>query len=119
MSRPHPSIYHLTTPDAWEAARAAGAYTAPSLASEGFIHASTPAQVEGSANRFFEGQPTLLALELDPGRLRSELRWDLSSHSADPFPHVYGPIDLDAVVAVVAWDRGDDGRFRWPPAGRP
>ena len=110
------TIYHLTTQDAWNAARTAGEYRAESLATEGFIHASTAEQVEASANRFFALETNLLLLELAPEQLKSPLRWEASSHSEHPFPHVYGPINVEAVVRVFAWARGSAGTFQWSPA---
>ena len=53
-----PNIFHITTRPAWDAAQAAGAYEAPSLASEGFIHMSAAHQVAKTANRRFRAPPT-------------------------------------------------------------
>ena len=110
-------IYHLTTAPAWDEAQAAGAYRAASLASEGFLHASTAGQVEGSANRYFAGHPTILVLTVDLGRVAVPVRWERSPHADDPFPHLYGPLNLDAVVDVTTWARSADDSFRWPPGG--
>ena len=77
----------------------AGKYQADSLVTEGFIHCSTAAQVEASGRRHFAGQTGLVVLEIDPGKLRWELRWEGSSHGG-AFPHLYGPLDLDAVISV-------------------
>ena len=110
-------IYHLTTDAAWAEGQAAGAYRAASLEAEGFIHASTAGQAEGSANRFFGGRPSVVVLTIHLGRVVAPVRWERSAHSAEPFPHLYGPLNLDAVVDVVPWDRSADGSFRWPPAG--
>jgi uncharacterized protein (DUF952 family) len=65
---------------------------------EGFIHCSTAAQVESSGRRHFAGQAGLVVLEIDPEKLRWELRWE-DSHG-EAFPHLYGPLDLDAVISV-------------------
>jgi uncharacterized protein (DUF952 family) len=103
-------ILHITTAPEWEAARAAGAYTAPSLESEGFIHCSLPTQVTHVADWFYRDVPDLVLLCIDPGRLTSELRWEPSADAfAGDFPHVFGPIQTAAVVEVVSWARGDDG----------
>src|SRR5690348_3957703 len=103
-------ILHITTSSAWEAADAAGAYSAPSLETEGFIHCSLPTQVTHVADWFYRDVPDLVLLCIDPGRLTSELRWEPSADAfAGDFPHVYGPIDPVAVVDVVPWERSDDG----------
>jgi uncharacterized protein (DUF952 family) len=65
---------------------------------EGFIHCSTAAQVEASGRRHFAGQTGLVVLEIDPEKLRWELRWEKSG--GDEYPHLYGPLDLEAVISV-------------------
>jgi uncharacterized protein (DUF952 family) len=103
-------ILHITTAPEWETARANGEYRAPSLETEGFIHCSLPTQVTHVADWFYRDVPDLRLLCVDPSRLTSELRWEPSADAfAGDFPHVYGPIDVDAVVAAVPWERGDDG----------
>jgi uncharacterized protein (DUF952 family) len=104
-------IYHIAAGADWEAARAAGAYTADSLASEGFIHCSTAAQVAGTAQRFFAGRQDLVLLEIDPARLTAELRYE-EGEPGVLFPHIYGPLDLAAVVAARPFAPGPDGGFR-------
>ena len=103
-------ILHITTAPEWLAAQAAGEYRAPSLDTEGFIHCSTPAQVTHVGDWFYRDVPDLVLLCIEPSLLTSELRWEPSSDAfAGEFPHVYGPIALDAVRAVVPWARGEDG----------
>src|SRR5882757_6371999 len=93
-------IYHLTTKQEWLQAQPAGQYEAPSLAAEGFIHCSEERQVSGVLERYFQGQTGLLKLSIDTERLTSPLYYDWSPSLEDTFPHIYGAINLDAVVAV-------------------
>ena len=103
-------ILHIATAPEWAAARATGEYRTSSLGSEGFIHCSLPTQVTHDADWFYRDVPDLVLLCVDPGRLTSELLWEASSDAfAGEFPHVYGPIPIAAVRAVVPWPRGDDG----------
>ena len=97
----HSTIYHITTRAAWEQARAAGVYTASSLTQEGFIHASTREQVVGTANLFFKGADGLVLLAIATARLSAELRYEWAIDVNQSFPHIYGPLNLDAVVEVV------------------
>jgi glutathione S-transferase len=106
-------IYHITPAAAWQEAQAAGAYTADSLAAEGFIHLSTRAQVLWVAARFYRGQPGLLLLAVDEARLTAELRYE-ESEPGQRFPHLYGPLNLDAVVAAHPFPPEADGSFRLP-----
>ena len=91
-------IFHITTAVAWEAALREGEYRPPSLASEGFIHCSRGRQLDGVLERFFEGQRGLIALEIDPDRVEAEVRYD--GVDGDAFPHIYGALNLDAVVGL-------------------
>ena len=114
------TILHITSKSAWSAAQQAGAYTADSLASEGFIHCSKIDQVLRVANAFFPAQSGLVLLVIDPARLSSELRWEAGTDKADElFPHVYGPVNLEAVISVLDFEPGEDGRFALPPSLKP
>jgi uncharacterized protein (DUF952 family) len=116
-------ILHITTESAWQAALRAGVYAPPSLATEGFIHCSTPAQTAETANLFFRGQPGLVLLCIDSSRLSSELKYESPTDAAarpraGSFPHIYGMLELSAVVAVVPFPPDPDGSFclpRLPP----
>ena len=118
------NIYHITTRKAWIDATRLGRYSAPSLEKDGFIHASTLRQVLPVAAQFYRGQKRLVILELDPGRLTSELKWEAPAGGSPPpgvpegdaFPHVYGPINLDAVIHVLDFNAGADGEFSLPPS---
>jgi uncharacterized protein (DUF952 family) len=108
-------ILHLTTQAAWSAAQAGGKYAADSLAGQGFIHCSKVAQVLRVANVFYPGQHGLVLLVIDPVLLKSELRWEPGADLAtELFPHVYGPINLDAVVQVIDFEPAVDGKFYLP-----
>ena len=95
------TIYHVTTHEAWKQAQQQGFYTAPSLETEGFIHNSEAHQVAGVLERYYKGQTDLLKLVIDTNKLTSRLQYDLASSINENFPHIYGPINLDAVVDVV------------------
>lgn len=107
-------ILHITTRAAWDAARASGRYEAPSLVGEGFIHFSDIGQVTRVADARFRGTPGLVLLCVAADRLIAPLRDERSDAGEETFPHLYGPLNLDAVRAVVAFPEGDDG-FELPP----
>ena len=104
-------ILHITTPADWQAALEAGLYHAVSLESEGFIHCSIAQQIAATANRFYAGQSDLLLLHIDPQALAAELRWEAAD--GQDFPHIYGPVNLDAVVEVEAFNPDADGSFHY------
>jgi len=107
-------ILHITHRSDWEAAQATGEYRADSLAAEGFIHCSTVGQVLGPANEFYRGQDDLVLLVIDPARLAAELVYEDSYHIGTAFPHIYGPLNLDAVTSVVPFPPLADGTFELP-----
>ncbi len=113
------TIFHITTRAEWQRACEQGAYRAESLASEGFIHASTAAQVAGSANRFFSEGEGLVVLKIELERLTVAIDWASSSHSPDPFPHLLGPLNLDAVIEAIPLAADPSGIFVWPPTSSP
>lgn len=98
-------IFHITTRAAWDAACAEGAYRPASLAREGFIHASTAAQVVPTANARFRGAGDLVLLCIDPARLDAPLRFEHppahDPRAHEQFPHIFGPLRPAAVVDVV------------------
>jgi uncharacterized protein (DUF952 family) len=99
-------IYHVTTAAAWQQAVANGFYEAPSLTAEGFIHCSREAQVAGVLHRYYKGQQNLVKLVIDTDKLQSPLQYDLAPSINEEFPHVYGPINLDAVTGVEKIENG-------------
>ncbi len=116
------NLYHITRRQDWIAARRDGTYVAPSLSTEGFIHCSTSSQVVEVARQFYAGQSGLVLLVIDPDRLVSALKWEPPADGLPPagvaanarFPHVHGPINLDAVVDVLAFEPDASGQFRRP-----
>jgi uncharacterized protein (DUF952 family) len=107
-------IYHILPRADWQAAQAVGAYEPPSLVTEGFVHASTLAQLTASAQRYFAGRDDLLVLSIDTSALTSDVRYeDLNGNGAHP--HIYGPVPLDCVSRVLPLTRRADGVFALPP----
>lgn len=110
-------IYHLSTPAEWHEAQAAGDYRSSSrgqsLAEVGFIHCSRLDQVPGVLERYYVGAGSLLLLSIDTDRLTSPWRDDEIAPGVY-YPHVYGPLDLDAVVAVTPLEPAADGSYVLP-----
>ncbi|UGT56658.1 DUF952 domain-containing protein [Nocardia asteroides] len=114
------TLVHLCSSQEWEHARAAGERRPPSLTESGFVHLSTPAQVHLPANRLYAGRTDMVVLWLDPARLAGEVRWE-PGVPTDPasmlFPHLYGPLPVDAVLAAEPYPPGPDGAFTTPRRG--
>lgn len=103
-------LFHLTTAQIWTVAQQARLYRADSLRTQGFIHLSTAAQWPRTARRFYSGQSGLLLLTLDASRLRSPVRFEQADGEA--FPHLFGPLGLEAVTRVQRLDVDSDGTAR-------
>jgi uncharacterized protein (DUF952 family) len=91
-------IYHIVLPDAW-AAFDIDLYRHASLETEGFIHCSFAEQLDDVIRRYYSGEARVVVLTIDPDRLMSRMIKEPSTNN-DIYPHVYGPINRDAIVNV-------------------
>jgi uncharacterized protein (DUF952 family) len=104
-------IYHLALPTDCAEAQATGLYTTStrgvSLSEEGYIHASQDlAQTERVREFAYADLDELLLLVIDEQRLEAEVRLESPPGSAELFPHIYGPIPVDAVIEVRRYPAG-------------
>jgi uncharacterized protein (DUF952 family) len=131
-------IYHITYKTHWALAKTSGLYEPESLTSEGFIHCCTEEQLPLIANFYFKDRDGLVVLEIDEVKLKAEVRVEGASGASDDadedrddddepatsaaisdsiehlFPHVYGPIEVEAVVRVADLVANDEGLFEFP-----
>jgi glutathione S-transferase len=109
-------IYHLALGGEWRVAKACGVYErstrGQALQEVGFIHASGATQVEGTYGRFYADAGEVLLLTIDPGRLTVPVRWEPAPESGECFPHIHGPLPLEAVLAAEPFPPP-------PPGGAP
>ena len=108
-------IYHIAAVADWERAVRDGQYTMSTrgltLAEQGFIHASTAEQVPLVANAFYRDVPDLLLLVIDTERVGPEIRYEPVPGQVRPYPHIYGPLNVTAVVEARPFGPGPDGQF--------
>ena len=110
------TLVHICPVADWEAAQGPH-YTAAGYDADGFIHLSRADQVTRPAQRFYAGRTDLLLLVIDEQRVPEEIRWEPSTEPADDgelFPHLYGPLPVEAVSDVVPFPPSPDGRFELP-----
>jgi glutathione S-transferase len=109
------TIYHIAFRADWSDALATGEYRVSTrgrtVDEEGFIHASTAGQVNGVANAFYADAEDLVVLLIDPERLTAPLKYDPVPGAAEPFPHIYGPLNVDAVTGFAELRRDAEGRY--------
>jgi len=106
-------LYHLALEHDWSQQSSDPYDTSTlgrSLAEVGFIHCSFAHQVQPIADLVYRGRSDVLLLEIDPSRLRSPIKVERLD-SGEAFPHIYGPLDRDAVTRVTAVPLLADGRL--------
>ncbi|MBN1537910.1 MAG: DUF952 domain-containing protein [Anaerolineales bacterium] len=107
-----PLILHICTSVEWYANETQD-YKPVSIDSDGFIHCSKPQQLLWVANTFYHNTPDLLVLWIDPAQLNVPLKWEASE--GDIFPHIYGSLNREAVIAYYPFTPESDGIFRKIP----
>lgn len=107
-------IYKIVPQALWREAELAGRFDgAPIDFADGYIHFSTAAQVRETAARHFAGQHDLLLAAIDEARLGAALKYEVSRGGA-LFPHLYAPLQLDAVAWVRPLPLAADGVHVFP-----
>jgi len=86
-------------PEVWKEIEGRELYAAESLEKEGFIHCSFVGQLKGVLERYYPDAETVILLEIDPEKLQAKIKLEESTDD-ELFPHIYGEINLDAVVSV-------------------
>lgn len=114
MDQPDRLIYHITTKDEWQQARLIQAYMADSLNTQGFIHCSTREQILGTANSYFKGKNDLVILCIEADRVQAPIKYEHPEGDPRTFPHIYGPLNIKAVLFAVDFPPEADGSFRLP-----
>jgi uncharacterized protein (DUF952 family) len=108
------AIYKIVPAALWREAERAGRFAGSEVdRRDGFIHFSTAAQAPETAAKHFAGQDDLLLVSVDANRLGDRLTWEPSRGGA-LFPHLYGVLELEAVIAVAPLPLGQDGRHIFP-----
>lgn len=110
---PSTPIFHVLPGDEWQTAQRQGRYSGSTRGSTvdevGYVHCCFAGQVDTVARRLYAGTADLVVLVIDCGRLTSEVRVERLAGATDEFPHLYGPLDLAAVVdalPLAEWKRG-------------
>lgn len=120
-------VYHLAPASSLRRVRRQGEYAPPSLAAEGFIHCTATPELtlQVAADYFANVVEPLIVLAIDPTKLSARLVFEAPARIAGGgtrhlasgalFPHLYGALNLDAVIGAGVLARAGDG-FAWPAA---
>jgi len=105
------TLYHITSRREAEEARQHGVYVPVAFGREGFIHCSYAHQVVATANRIFRGRNDLVLLRIDRARLTCKVVDENLEGGGELFPHIYGELAMDAVIAVLDFPCDSEGQF--------
>jgi len=104
-----PFIYLLMSPEDYAQANTIGIWDPPSRKTDGFIHASPADQLTRVANKYYRQFAEIRVVVLRHERIGSEIRWEPATQGL--YPHIYGPLNMDAAERVIAVHKGIDGNF--------
>ncbi len=91
-------IFHITDVNSWNKQRTDTHFKGNQ--SDGFIHASTSSQLQRTREKYFAGRSKLLLLTIDPLKVTPEIRFEDLQQEGQLYPHIYGDLNLDAVIKV-------------------
>lgn len=106
-------IFHIAEKVIWENALSEGMYHPEGFRADGFIHCSELDQVLGAANTFYSGRRDLVLLEIDTHLLNFPIKYERAEGDDERFPHLYGPLGIDAVAHVYSLNP-EEGGFQLP-----
>ncbi|MET0307461.1 MAG: DUF952 domain-containing protein [Sphingomonas sp.] len=116
VDRP-PLAYKVLTADQMRALEEDRVFAgAPVDLADGFIHLSSADQLQETIDKHFAGQHHLWLAAVDLDALGDAVKWE-PSRGGQFFPHIYGALPLDAVVAYSELAYEPDGALRLPVAG--
>src|SRR3989339_1032488 len=104
-------ILHACTKADWQKAQKDQEYKVSSLDSEGFIHCSEADTIIGVANSHWKGRLDLVLLIINSVKVKSEIKYELDPKGGKIYPHIYGPLNLDAVIKVKDFLPNSNGIF--------
>ena len=107
----HDLIFHIVEKDTFKSSINDGEYTPESIEQEGFIHCSTGHQINDTANRIFGEAGPLFLLIIDTKRVDSEIKYEKDSQTGDKFPHIYGSLNVMAILDKIEIEPDNNGKF--------
>jgi uncharacterized protein (DUF952 family) len=108
------TVFHIVSKKEVDQAKLKGFYQPASFEDEGFIHCSYLNQVCRVANLFYKGKNDLVLLEINKARTDCEVIDEDLYNSGEAFPHIYGKLPWEAVVAIHEFPNNDDSTFDLP-----
>ncbi|HHW22420.1 MAG TPA: DUF952 domain-containing protein [Clostridiaceae bacterium] len=104
-------ILHCMKKKTWEEVKSKKYYGEECIASEGFIHCSPVGYMWRVAPNFKDVIDELVLLCIDTDKLEPEVRWEDGDDCGRSYPHVYGLINLDAIIKVLPYLKDENGNW--------
>jgi len=104
-----PYIYLLSSQAEYQQAKAVGFLVRDSLTSEGFIHAAPNNQLTRLANKYHKNTQHPLIISVDKKLIEAEVKWEAATGGL--YPHIYGTLNMDAVVDTQLINVNAEGVF--------
>ena len=106
-------LVRITDKASWEQAKTLGVFHGE-LEDDGFVHLLKPEQVLKVANISFAGRDDLMLLVLHRARIRSSIFDADLYNTGELFPHIFGALNLEAVMMVLDFPPSEGGTFKMP-----
>ncbi len=111
------TAYKVLTPDQMATLEQDGRFGgAPVDVADGYIHLSTAEQLAGTIDKHFTGKDDLHIAAVDLAAHGDKVKWE-ESRGGQLFPHLYGEMLLETVIAYAPLDRREDGTIKLPTTG--
>lgn len=104
-------ILHACTMKDWIRAKKFGEYRAESLNTQGFIHCSESKTIAKVANSHWKGRKDLILLVIDSQKVKKEIKYESDPKSGTFYPHIYGSLNLDAIIDIRVFSPNSTGYF--------
>jgi uncharacterized protein (DUF952 family) len=104
-------ILHIIKKGKWKEVNKIGVYENESLKTEGFIHCSNENQVCKVADKHYKGEKGLIVLYIDEKKLNAKVMFEDLYKLDEDYPHIYGPLNTDAVVKTADFILDTNGNF--------
>lgn len=105
-------IFHVVKKEDWKLQKKDSRYHPESIDTEGFIHCSPGREIEEVTNRLFKGESDILLIIINTTLVEPEIRYENSGDSDTKYPHIYGPLNMDAVIDKIELASEDDGSYK-------
>ena len=107
-------VYKIMSAAELEQMRRDGVFRgSPADTADGYIHLSSGSQLAATLDKHYNGIEGLMLAAVDLSLLGDTVLWELA-RGGELFPHIYGPLPIEAVVSVAPLERASDGQVRFP-----